>query len=728
MPRLNTRSTRRATVFATSTKLVALGLLSAVLVVVPAPRVEAVETMVVDTRVPTLTTAAAAGTSQAATPAAHVVPSGEDITADLADPARRVATEVVEPFDMLGVTVPARPADHLLARVRVGGTWGPWMELELNPEHEAQGAEAIRADRVAPGVHTEPTWAKGADAYELNVPADVASVQVHLIRPEIASIELDAGGATAGAADAPAILSRSQWGARAPKVAPVPAPDLKLAVVHHSVNANTYSQADVPALLRGIQAYHMDTQGWNDIAYNFAVDRFGRIWEARAGGVSNLVVGGHAQGFNTSTTGVMVLGDFTSADPTQASVDAVADIIGWKFARHRQDVRGSTQFSSLGGPRYSEGTVVTLPKIVGHGDVGSTACPGSQLHRRLGEIRTKAASHFDRYVATQPEIPLFGDFDGDGLRDILRYRPGSGVDLLWSRPGSGLRRSTVALGGTYRPAVGDFDGDGRDDVLWYAPGSSPPDRVWFGGTAGFTGRTIDIPEHGYPHVAELDGDRRDDIVIYSAGGGPDRIYSGRADRGFDALPLVLQGIYELSVGDFDGDRRDDLLLYGIGSRPDNIAFSNGRGSFTTLSIAAGGTYVPAVGDFDGNGRDDILWYSPGTGADSVWWSEAGARAAKTVQPLTIDGTTYRPQVGDTNGDGRRDVLMYRPGSSNDPLWSWTSGRTLSSRVLSIGGTFVPDLGRYTADGMDDIAWMSPTSASYLWIATGGNSFRSVTLG
>jgi hypothetical protein len=471
----------------------------------------------------------------------------------------------------------------------------------------------------------------------------------------------------------------------------------------------------------------MDAQGWNDIAYNFAVDRFGRIWEARGGGVSRLVVGGHSQGFNTSTTGVMVLGDFTTATPTQASVDSVAEIIGWKFARHQQDVRGSTQFTSLGGPRYESGTVVQLPKIVGHRDVGVTGCPGSRLYGRLTEIRGKAAAWFDHYIGAQPEQPLFGDFDGDGLRDVLRYRPGARTDLLWSRPGGGIRRSTLTIAGTYRPAVGDFDGDRRDDILWYAPGSSPGDRVWYGGAGGFTSRVVDIPEHGYPSIAELDADGRDDIVLYAPGPSPDRIYRGLAGRGLEARGLVVDGTYQVLVGDYDGDRRDDLFLYGRSTAPDNLFFSNGFGAFTTMTSSVSGSYTPAVGDFDGNGRDDLFWYGPGSASDTMWWHETGARGARTAEAIPAGGSA-RPEVGDVNGDGKDDLLLYQPGPGTDPLWTWPVLRLRNQQDLSIGSTYTPDIGRYTADGLQDIIWISATGQSYLWVSTGGGGFRTVPLG
>lgn len=724
---------RRYTANATgmTAKLLVMGLLASIAVLVPAPRLEAREVMVVDTRTPALQARAADPGGYTAASAPATDPS-DDLAAELAAPGRRVAAETVAPFDLLGVTVPTGATGHVLARARTDGRWSPWMHLEVNPDHRPEGREGADGQGTRPGRHSEPAWFGGADAYEVSAPPGLTGIQVHLVRPTIEAVTVSPSEAQAGAAptaSAPPILSRSAWGARAPAVTPSVAPDLKIAVVHHSVNANTYTAEEVPALLRSIQAYHMDVQGWNDIAYNFAVDRFGRLWEARAGGITKAVIGGHAQGFNTYSTGVMVLGDFTSARPSQGAVNAVADVIGWKFALHQLDVRGTTQFASLGGPRYASGTVVQLPRIVGHRDVGQTGCPGSQLYSRLDEIRLRAAASFDGYIAQRPEQPLFGDFDGDGLRDVLRYRPGATGDVLWSHPGTIKTAIPVTVNGTYRPVVADLDGDRRDDVLWYAPGSYPADRVWYGGPAGFTSVATDIPEQGLPEVAELDGDGIDDVVVYAPGASPDRIYSGRSGRTLAALGLVVDATQDLSVGDLDGDGRDDLFWYGYGSNPDARYFSNGNGAFTTVATStASGSSIPVLGDFDGNGQHDILFYGPGDARDELWWSTPGARGAYTVQALSVRGAAYRPQVGDVDGGGRDDVLWYQPGSGPDPLWRWTSRRVRTDTVLNVAGSYVPDLGRYTLDAMDDVAWMSPTASSHLWIATGSGSFRSIALG
>ena len=68
--------------------------------------------------------------------------------------------------------------------------------------------------------------------------------------------------------------------------------------MHHTVNANDYTADEVPGIMRSIYAYHVKSRGWRDIGYNFLVDRFGRIWEGRYGGIDKPVVGAHTCGYN----------------------------------------------------------------------------------------------------------------------------------------------------------------------------------------------------------------------------------------------------------------------------------------------------------------------------------------------------------------------------------------------------------------------------------------------
>lgn len=208
---------------------------------------------------------------------------------------------------------------------------------------------------------------------------------------------------TVAAPPQPAIIMRSQWG---PDLAWNPSPDcapgptiasgLKFAVVHHTVNSNTYGPGDSQAMVRAIWQYHVGTRGYCDIAYNFIVDRFGQIFEGRMGGIDRAVVAAHTGGFNTGSTGIAYLGTLTSEQPPQAAWDALVGLLAWKLSVHRVDPSlGFTTTSNGGGSRWPAGTVVSFPTaIVGHRDLWPTACPGDAFWPRLGELR----------AAVQPRI------------------------------------------------------------------------------------------------------------------------------------------------------------------------------------------------------------------------------------------------------------------------------------------------------------------------------------
>lgn len=69
------------------------------------------------------------------------------------------------------------------------------------------------------------------------------------------------------------------------------------------------------AILRAIYAYHTQSQGWSDIGYNLLVDRFGRIWEGRSGGIGRPVIGAHTYGYNEESSAMSAIGSFEVARP-----------------------------------------------------------------------------------------------------------------------------------------------------------------------------------------------------------------------------------------------------------------------------------------------------------------------------------------------------------------------------------------------------------------------------
>ena len=70
--------------------------------------------------------------------------------------------------------------------------------------------------------------------------------------------------------------------------------------------------------------YHRNSNGWNDIGYNLLVDKYGVLYEGRAGGLDQPVSGAQAQGYNAQTTGIASIGDHTSVEATPEDAAAIA--------------------------------------------------------------------------------------------------------------------------------------------------------------------------------------------------------------------------------------------------------------------------------------------------------------------------------------------------------------------------------------------------------------------
>ncbi len=224
------------------------------------------------------------------------------------------------------------------------------------------------------------------------------------------------GGASVAAVSAvtprPSINSRKAWGANEKMMTWKPKRgSIRAATIHHTAGTNNYSKSKVPAIIRGIYAYHAKTRGWGDIGYNFLVDKYGRIWEGRSGGVTKQTIGGHALGYNTNTTGISVLGNYENATVSKSAVSAVVSLAAWKLSLHGVRAKGSVK---INGTREQ--------RIHGHRNVAQTACPGRTLYKKLGEIRRRATAAQERAAARQFQgnIP-----DGSFIRN-----PGGKVALV----------------------------------------------------------------------------------------------------------------------------------------------------------------------------------------------------------------------------------------------------------------------------------------------------------
>src|ERR671922_236686 len=204
----------------------------------------------------------------------------------------------------------------------------------------------------------------------------------------------------------PARFDQQGGGPRRPGAgAPVSAPffgEVQLAFLHHTVTANDYSIDESASIVRGMQHYHRNVLGWNDIGYNLLVDRYGQVFEGRAGGIDQAVVGAQAQGYNTVSAGIAVIGTHTSQGITSAAFEALASVVAWKLLLHGLSTDGEVTVTSTGGSlnRYPAGTPVRLLRISGHRDGDATECPGEALFGQLPALRARAGQLAGRLAFT----------------------------------------------------------------------------------------------------------------------------------------------------------------------------------------------------------------------------------------------------------------------------------------------------------------------------------------
>jgi N-acetylmuramoyl-L-alanine amidase len=300
-------------------------------------------------------------------------------------------------FSLVGVQWAAPAGAAIELRVQApDGTWSPWVSAS------AVGHDGDRQSN-RDGLFGEPVWTNAAERVQLRSDRRIDGLRVHFVAATPSPTAHSAGAPPAAAPvlDAgpgqPPIIARRAWASgHARPVMPPEYGSVKLAFVHHTVNPNGYSAAAVPAMLRAIFDYHTQVRGWWDIGYNFVIDAYGRIWEARAGGIDMAVVGAQAGAYNTESTGVAMLGDFAGSLPSGAAITALEHLVAWKLSLHGVPALG--RVTVVVDPAYAyytpfrPGAHVSLPRVAGHRDGDSTDCPGNALYAALPSIRPRVAA------------------------------------------------------------------------------------------------------------------------------------------------------------------------------------------------------------------------------------------------------------------------------------------------------------------------------------------------
>jgi uncharacterized protein with LGFP repeats len=329
------------------------------------------------------------------------------------------------PFSLVALT--SQDLTGTTAKVRAkksDGSWGPWYEAErldgVGPDLPGRGGVrgtdpvfvgrtttvqiAVTRPTDAPVIGTETPEPARNDSAGPRLGYRPATVEqpfgqninaVLISPPETPADLVPLPNAVAPPGQPPRIISRAQWGADEGMRCGEPRYDTRIqaGVVHHTAGSNDYAPGDSAGIVRSIYEYHTRTLGWCDIAYNALVDKYGQVFEGRAGGMDRPVEGAATGGFNHDTWGVAMLGNFEVVPPTPIQLRTTARLLGWVLGQAGVDPRGTVVLPSGGGSftKFPFGSSPTLPTIFTHRDVGITECPGDAAYALMDQVRDIAA-------------------------------------------------------------------------------------------------------------------------------------------------------------------------------------------------------------------------------------------------------------------------------------------------------------------------------------------------
>ena len=585
------------------------------------------------------------------------------------------------------------------ARTMTKGVWSDWMEMSYHDDH-GPDPDSREARHARPG--TDELLVGNVDEVQIRslsqdgiVPADMKLAVIdpgHAVKSAVEAPAIDTntmdgstppptdppaepqapepgstdGSATGDAVDLqaatytpkPVIYSRAQWGAdeRMRDKSSLHYFEVHAGFVHHTVNANGYSRAQVPGILRSIYAYHTQSKGWSDIGYNYLVDRFGRIWEGRYGGVDRPVVGAHTLGYNDYSFAMSAIGNYDIHRPSAAMIQAYGALFAWKLSLHGVNAASTKQWV---GTKDFEA-------INGHRDAGQTACPGRYLYAKLPQIRQLAAEaqrgwsgrELESNLASTPHPDLVVRRSSDGQAFVI--------------PTGGLTQFAAA-----KTVAAPW---AADDTAVVSP--------------------------------DLDGDGLSDVVVQAADGSV-QIYPGDGSAGIGD-PIKKTNVFAghdllTAVGDLTGDGRNDLVARRIDNGRLELFVGGGGGGFSRRTLDADTDWstmnlLAATGDVSGDGLSDLLardgaghlWLYPGTGGSALGTRIKVAGAWGKFDTIT--------GAGDFTGDGHADLFVRQPGQAGylkPGRGDGTFGHQLGpiSRLKGLGsvvgadltGTAAPDL-------------------------------------
>jgi FG-GAP-like repeat len=214
---------------------------------------------------------------------------------------------------------------------------------------------------------------------------------------------------------------------------------------------------------------------------------------------------------------------------------------------------------------------------------------------------------------TSGDVPVLGDYDGDGKTDFAVFRPTTGVWYLVNSSDSSTSTVYVGTSGD-KPVEADFDGDGKTDVAVYRPSNG----TWY--IQQSSTNTLQYQQFGLstdlPLAADFDGDGRADMTVWRDSS--TTFYTIRSTDGQLQYSVFGSSGDKPILGDYDGDAKCDIAVW----RPSNNTWYIQQSATNSVAYYQWGnqsTDMAVQNDYDGDGKVDIAVFTfTGTNAGD-WW-------------------------------------------------------------------------------------------------------------
>jgi len=301
----------------------------------------------------------------------------------------------------------------------------------------------------------------------------------------------------------------------------------------------------------------------------------------------------------------------------------------------------------------------------------------------------------------------FGDWNGDGLIDVVWINTSSGTNRWFINIGN--LNFTVTTNPIGLPAnnytgnfyVGDWNGDGLTDLLWYDWSSGT--NLWFvarnnNGSLGFTQVTNPLDpslglRDGFPWFGDWNGDGVTDVMwIAPNGSGSSRWFVNDGNVAFTLAatnpidPAQFNGGGVSDSIDFNGDGITDALTLS------SWFLNNGSLGFTQFSSPMGSSDCCYTfwRDWNSDGITDVMWLDARGSGTNRWFLNNGnlgvTEITNPIAPSSLaPSQAYRgnPVFGDFNGDGFTDVLRVGNPFESTPIHWFMNNDKRTDLLLAI---------------------------------------------